>query len=123
MSTKDTKDLEYTLPANFFVPFVIFVDFACSTAQIFEEIFFFKNHLIEQILGYAYLFRRLQAKMQIRIPGNHTSARRAHNEPLLQQIRLQDIFNGAALLADGGRQRIQPDRAAAETNRRVRGYI
>src|SRR5262249_45642166 len=40
--------------------------------------------------------------------------RRTRQETLLDEVRLVDLLDGVALLADGGRQRVQPDRTARE---------
>src|SRR5690606_11562885 len=58
--------------------------------------------------------RRFQAEMQIGRARDDPAARRAHHVALLDQIGFQHILDGAALLADGGRQVVDSDRAAVE---------
>ena len=44
--------------------------------------------------------RRLQTQMQIGLAGDHATARRAHQESLLDQIGLDHVLHGAAFLAE-----------------------
>ena len=46
--------------------------------------------------------------------GGHAAARRAHEEPLLEQVGLVDVLDRVGLLADRHRERRQAHRAAAE---------
>ena len=52
--------------------------------------------------------------MCIRTLRGDAAARRAGNEPLLQEVGLVDIANRVGFLADRGNQRIDSDRTAVE---------
>ena len=52
--------------------------------------------------------------MQVGVAGGHTPAGGAHQEALLDEERLDDILERAALLADRGRQAVDADRTAVE---------
>jgi hypothetical protein len=56
--------------------------------------------------------RHRQAKMLKGCPGQHAATRRALHETLLEQVRLDDFFDDVALVAECGRDRLDPDRAA-----------
>ena len=56
----------------------------------------------KQVLTAGCCFRFiLQAKMLIRPLGRNPSPRGPHNEALLNQVRLIDVFQGISLFADG----------------------
>src|SRR3569623_8615 len=57
---------------------------------------------------------RAQAEMRIRMARHHPPARGTHEKALLNQKRLQHVFDGAALFADGGGQAVDAHRAAVE---------
>ena len=58
--------------------------------------------------------RRLgQAEMAEGVAGDQPAARRALQEPALDQIRLDDVLDGVARLRQGRGQRLDADRAAA----------
>ena len=46
--------------------------------------------------------------------GDHPAARRSLEEPELEEVRLVDVLDGVALLAERDRERRETDRAAAE---------
>src|ERR671936_1570562 len=49
--------------------------------------------------------------------GNHPAARRALDEAELEEVRLVDVLDRLLLLAEGDRERGEPDRPAAELDR------
>src|SRR3546814_10794607 len=52
--------------------------------------------------------------VHIRLRRRHAAARGAHQEALLDQEGLDHVLEGAALFAQRGGQRLDPDRAAVE---------
>ena len=52
--------------------------------------------------------------MQVRVARRHAAARGAHDVALLDQERLDDVLDRAALLAERGREAVDADRAALE---------
>ncbi len=52
--------------------------------------------------------------MQVGITGCNASTRGAHDKALLDQVRLEDIFDGTALLTDRSRQIVDTYRPAIE---------
>ncbi len=52
--------------------------------------------------------------MLVRRARGHAAARRAHDESLLDEERLDHVFERAALFADGGGDALDADRAAVE---------
>src|SRR5438874_2035727 len=57
---------------------------------------------------------RLETEMQVGSARGHAPARGAHQESLLDQERLGDVLERAALLAERRRKTIDTDRAAVE---------
>src|SRR3569623_1581109 len=57
---------------------------------------------------------RAQAEMRIRMARHHPPARGTHEKALLNLKRLQHVFDGAALFADGGGQAVDAHRPAVE---------
>src|SRR5690606_24511437 len=73
--------------------------------------------LIEQfprVGGVLRLRARLQAEVAVGLVGGHPPARGAHQEALLDQVGLDHVLQGAALLAQRRGQRFHADRAAVE---------
>ncbi len=60
------------------------------------------------------LSRSRQSEVFVGARGRDAAARRAIEEADLDQIRLVDVLDRVLLLADRGRQAVEPDRAAAE---------
>src|SRR5262249_58988567 len=54
------------------------------------------------------------AEVRARPRRGDATLRRARQEALLDEVGFVDLLDGVALLADGGRQRVQPDRTARE---------
>ena len=55
--------------------------------------------------------RDAQAEMRIGLGSRHATASRAHEEALLNEERLEHVFNGAALFAQSRRKVVDADRA------------
>src|SRR5580692_6667099 len=51
------------------------------------------------------------------VAGDQPAARRALQEAALDEVGLDDVFDGVARLGQGGRKRLDPDRAAAVIRR------
>src|ERR1700722_9385232 len=58
--------------------------------------------------------RRFQTEMRKGGAGHHAAARRALNETLLQQIRLDDFLNGIARFAERRGDCLDADRSATK---------
>src|SRR5690606_13313659 len=73
--------------------------------------------LIEQfprVGGGLRLRPRLQPEVAVGLAGGHAPARGAHQEALLDQVGLDHVLQGAALLRQRGGQRFHAHRAAVE---------
>ena len=57
---------------------------------------------------------RRQTEKQIRVSGRNPATGRAHNESLLDQVRLDHVLDRAALLAHGRGKAFDADRTAVE---------
>src|SRR5262245_51783974 len=60
------------------------------------------------------VFGRLEAEVAEGVRRRHAPARRALQEPALEQVGLVDVLDRVLLLLHGDRERREPDRAAAE---------
>src|SRR6516165_9181109 len=57
--------------------------------------------------------RHRQVEMAKRKPGQHAAARGALYKPFLDQVRLDDLLDDVALVAERRRHSLDPDRPAA----------
>src|SRR2546423_9475563 len=58
-----------------------------------------------------------QPEMAEGVAGDQPAARRALQEAALDQVGLDDVFDGVARLRQRGRERLDPDRTAAVVHR------
>src|SRR5262245_51453544 len=70
--------------------------------------------VLEQFQRRARALRHFQAEMLVSVAGGDAAARGAHDEALLDEIGLDDVLDGAALLAERRCQALDADRTAVE---------